>query len=227
MSEAPEVTTISAGIVNCYLLRSGERFVLIDSATRGQRAVVERAIEDAGCSAGDLALIVATHGDPDHIGNCAYLRDKLGGKIGMHRLEAPTAETGDTSKARPHLTGLSKPLFALVGLFFGLRTSDYFTPDVLLENGDDLSEYGLDATVVALPGHSAGSIGVLTAAGDLYCGDLMTNTKQPAANTLADSGKQIRQSIERVRRLGAVTVYPGHGTAFAMADFLRQDGAAE
>ena len=64
--------------------------------------------------------------------------------------------------------------------FFKLKKSDRFQPDVCLEDGDDLREYGFDAQVLHLPGHSNGSIGVLTAGGDLFCGDLLRNWGKPA-----------------------------------------------
>ena len=40
--------------------------------------------------------------------------------------------------------------------------------DLYVEDGYDLSAHGLAAQVVHIPGHSSGSIGVLTAAGDLF-----------------------------------------------------------
>ena len=53
----------------------------------------------------------------------------------------------------------------------GMSRYDSFIPDIILEEGHDLSEHGLDTRVVHLPGHSKGSIGVLTAGGDLFHGD--------------------------------------------------------
>ena len=101
---------------------------------------------------------------------------------------------------------------------FGLRKSDRFTPDVLLADGDDLSVYGLDARILHQPGHTNGSISVLTAGGDLICGDLMTNTGAPQANRLVDDTAEMAASITRARQAGARAVYPGHGKPFAMSE---------
>ena len=46
----------------------------------------------------------------------------------------------------------------------GVGAFEPFSPDVLLQDGQDLGEFGLAATVVHFPGHSPGSVGVLTAA---------------------------------------------------------------
>jgi len=105
-----------------------------------------------------------------------------------------------------------------MGLVFGLPVADRYTPDVLLDDGDSLAEYGIDASVCHLTGHSDGSISVLTADGDLVCGDLMMNTKRPGPTRLVADPSALAASIERVRTLGVRTVYPGHGTPFGIAE---------
>ena len=37
---------------------------------------IEEAFENAGCKPGDLKLVIITHGDLDHTGNCAFLQNK-------------------------------------------------------------------------------------------------------------------------------------------------------
>jgi len=75
----------------------------------------------------------------------------------------------------------------------------------------------VDARILHLPGHTEGSISVLTAGGDLICGDLMTNTRAPQANRLVDDPAEMAASIARAREAGGRTVYPGHGKPFAMS----------
>jgi glyoxylase-like metal-dependent hydrolase (beta-lactamase superfamily II) len=48
-------------------------------------------------------------------------------------------------------------------------------------DGTNLSEYGLDAKVLSIPGHSRDSIGFLATGGDLFYGDLLDNTDFSAA----------------------------------------------
>ncbi len=73
--------------------------------------------------------------------------------------------------------------------------------------------------MIWIPGHSKGSIGVLTASGDLFCGDLLENTKQPAQNSIMDDGAACEDSIKKLAALSIGTVYPGHGAPFPMAQF--------
>ncbi|MDO8987935.1 MAG: MBL fold metallo-hydrolase, partial [Coriobacteriia bacterium] len=94
-------------------------------------------------------------------------------------------------------------------------------PDVLLAEGDELSEYGLDARVLHFPGHSAGSIGILTADGDLFCGDLLINSGEPQRNTIVDEPTDMDASYNRLAALNIQTVYPGHGEPFAFEALQR------
>ncbi len=162
-----------------------------------------------------------THGDFDHSGNAAYLRQAFGAKIAMHRDDAGMGETGDMFVNRKQPNVLIRKL---IPLFTGFGKAERFTPDLLLEEGDDLSPYGFDARVLSIPGHSKGSLGVLTAAGDLFCGDLLTNTDKPALNSLIDDLPAAQASLQRLRELGVGTVYPGHGTPFPMQVMMGEGG---
>jgi len=106
-------------------------------------------------------------------------------------------------------------------MFFKLRDLDRFQPDFYVDEGFDFSEYGFGAKVLELPGHSKGSIGILTAKGDLFCGDLLVNRDQPAKNTLVDDSGALKASVDRLKGLPINTVYPGHGQFFQMELFRR------
>ncbi len=58
------------------------------------RDALEKELENAGCKPGNLQLIVLTHGDTDHAGNCAYLREKYGAQIAMHSDDSGMVERG-------------------------------------------------------------------------------------------------------------------------------------
>jgi glyoxylase-like metal-dependent hydrolase (beta-lactamase superfamily II) len=69
--------------------------VLIDTGGSNKRAKLEKELGGAGCQPGNLKLIVITHGDFDHTGNAAYLREQFGAQIAMHQDDAGMAERGD------------------------------------------------------------------------------------------------------------------------------------
>jgi hydroxyacylglutathione hydrolase len=210
---AQELHPIHASI-HCFLLPARDGFVLVDTGPAMSRRRLVREIERAGFTLDDLRLVVVTHGDVDHIGSCAYLQETFGTQIASHELEARAAETGDMQKARkaePDRFPLIFKLLRPLGRFFD---AEPFTPDILLEDGQSLTEFGVDATILHLPGHSKGSIGVLTAEGDLLCGDLFWNMRRPRLHSLIDDLEQARASVDRLRKLPIRRVYPAHGAPF-------------
>jgi hydroxyacylglutathione hydrolase len=201
------------GRVNCYLIQTAAGHVLIDTGGSNARKALRGGLERAGCMPGSLKLVLLAHGDFDHIGNAAYLRATFGTRIAMHRDDAGMAERGDmfVNRKRPNVLVRS-----LIPVFTGFSAAERFTPDLHLVDGDDLAQYGLEATILSLPGHSKGSVGVLTAAGELFCGDLFENTKGPALNSIMDDPAAAAASIAHLEGLKIGRVYPGHGPPFVM-----------
>jgi hydroxyacylglutathione hydrolase len=213
----PEIKTIRLplplrfGSVNCYLIKTETSYVLIDTGCSNSRAELESGLLGAGCEPGGLKLIVLTHGDFDHSGNAAYLRKEFGAKIAMHRDDSGMVERGDIFGGREKGPFIFK---MLAPIFFRFGRSKRFRPDLYLDDGDGLAEYGLEARVLHIPGHSRGSIAVLTAGGQLFSGDLVVRKNRPVRNSLIDDPAAASASIARMKRLKINTVYPGHGRSF-------------
>ncbi len=223
-----EIKTIDLGGVNCYLVKTGDGgYVLVDSGFSNKRAALEKELANAGCKPGNLKLVILTHGDFDHAGNCAYLQARYGGKLAMHAGDLGMVERGDMSwnrKAKPdEISIVFRILSLFVPLFEKGGTFDTFKPDLTIDEGFDLSSYGFDAQVFHLPGHSKGSIGIVTAGAPsagpaLFCGDLLYNLPGFASiDDLADWNA----SVEKVKKLKIQTVYPGHGKPFPMSRLSR------
>jgi glyoxylase-like metal-dependent hydrolase (beta-lactamase superfamily II) len=60
------------GSVNCYLIKTGLGYILIDTGNSNKQAELEKELEGVGCKPGNLKLIILTHGDFDHIGNAVH-----------------------------------------------------------------------------------------------------------------------------------------------------------
>jgi glyoxylase-like metal-dependent hydrolase (beta-lactamase superfamily II) len=199
------------GYVNGYLLVNGESFFLIDTGGPNNRDAIRQALAEAGCQPGSLKMILLTHGDFDHIGNAAYLRQEYGCRIAMHAADAPMGRDGDMFANRKPPNRIIR---GLLPLFTGFKQTDRFTPDIALDDGTDLSVYGLAASVVSIPGHSRGSIGILTAEGDFFCGDLLENTSGPRLTSLMDDIPAGDASLRLLQTLPINKLYPGHGAPF-------------
>jgi len=212
--------------VNCYLIDVEGGYVLIDTSFPHKRDELDAKLSAAGCGPDDLRLIALTHGDLDHAGNCAHLRRTHHAPIAIHRDDAEIVRSGNMQagrKAKPDRHTLAfRFLSSVSGLLIKIRGKgadfEVFDPDVLLEDGQDLSEYGLAARVVHLPGHSSGSVGILTDAGDLFCGDLLVNVIRPSLHYFIDDLARAEESVRTLSGLGVRTVCPGHGKPFPLGE---------
>jgi hydroxyacylglutathione hydrolase len=219
------IKTITFRSVNCYLIKTKVGYILVDTGFSNQRRNIENALDSAGVQPGNLTLILLTHGDFDHTGNGAYLREKYQSKIAMHKDDLGMVEHGDIFYSRKGRNFIIRTIAKLMLPIFrmNLKKKDHFTPDIYLKEGDDLSEYGFNAQVVYVPGHSKGSIAFITTEGDLFIGDLLENHKKrgPVKGSLIDNSLEFSASIDKLESLPINTVYPGHGNPFQMEDFRR------
>jgi glyoxylase-like metal-dependent hydrolase (beta-lactamase superfamily II) len=153
----------------------------------------------------------------------AYLRRKYGAKIAMHCDESAVTENGDETLSRgkmpPFRRAFTRITIKVLSLLLRPGRFERFSPDLTVDDGYDLSAYGLAAKVVHLPGHSSGSIGILSADGALFCGDLLWNMKRPEAHRIVDDPAALQASVERLKSLKASVICPGHGRPFRAESF--------
>jgi hydroxyacylglutathione hydrolase len=220
------------GSVNCYLLKTdGCGCVLIDCGASSRRRELETELEKSGCGAGSLRLIVLTHGDFDHTGNAAYLQKKFRSSVAVHRFDAGMIERGDIyhNRKRDHYL-FRVPIKIIPEIIFRFGKPERLKADLFVDDGFDLSEFGLNAHVLHIPGHSKGSIGILTGKGELFCGDLLTGWKgldSPRFNRIIDDRAAAEASLEKIKKLKVKVVYPGHGRPFSLDEFLIKQPAAK
>lgn len=221
---AQAVTAIDLGLVRAYLVRCG-RWVLVDTGMPGSEDRIVRAVARAGIDPQhDVGLIVLTHGHADHIGGAPSLRELWHVPIAMHRRDAEMATRGIDPPLRP--TG---PMGRLVALASRAgRSAPAFQPDVLVDDEMDLRCLGLEARILPTPGHTAGSITVLTSGGDALIGDLVIGHAllrgHPRLPYVADDVDLVRQSVHDLLARAPQGVHSAHGRPFSVDDLARWSG---
>ncbi len=200
-----EVKRIKGGTDNCYIVADGKIAILIDTASKPCLDMVI-----AECDKYDLKLIVLTHVHFDHAENAAELSKRYNVPVAISKMDEELFESYDKQPLRSYgLVG-----FVVLGLSLKvLRNTKVERPENLIfaEDGDDLSEYGIYAKIIGLPGHTLGSIGVDVEEKHLFVGDELDNWIRPGVGHLYYDFDAIKESAERVRNLGERTIYYGHG----------------
>ena len=185
------IKRVHCGDVNCHLVQGEQGAILVDT---GRAGYGEKLLPL--CRQWDVRLIVLTHGHLDHVQNAAFLSQQLEVPIAMHRADLELLEDNDCQLMQAHRR-LGRLIQSLSRRGFQDTLLPPFQPDLYLEDGDDLSHFGVNAQVVALPGHTAGSIGLKTEDGALLVGDAMFRLFSPAPALVYADRRQMEDSLSR------------------------------
>jgi glyoxylase-like metal-dependent hydrolase (beta-lactamase superfamily II) len=199
------IERIQCGNGNCYLICEGANAVLVDTS----RTQFKDKILDA-CKNKNVKLIFLTHGHIDHIQNTAYLSTALHVPIAMHQADYELSKNNMLEPMSAHKV-LGKLILGLTVKSFKQDMIPPFEPSVYLQEGDSLEKFGVQATVIELPGHTKGSIGLRVGETDIIVGDALMNMFRPSKSLLYGDRKMMEKSVERLNRIRYETVYFGHG----------------
>lgn len=199
-----KIHRIASGNVNCYIVADNDKAILIDT---GRKKYCEKILER--CKKFHVSLIVLTHGHMDHCQNAAYLAEALHIPIAINKNDMDLI-TDNRKQSLLAKTLLGKIVLSVSLSSFEMDSLEVFDPIIYLKNGDDLSEYGIAAKVVELPGHTKGSIGV-EIEDNLFVGDALMNMFYPTASMLYVDEQEMLLSAKYISELGEKTIYFGHG----------------
>jgi glyoxylase-like metal-dependent hydrolase (beta-lactamase superfamily II) len=208
------IERIQIAETNCYLLCGKDGLVMIDPGPTGGAERVIAGVKAAGVEPGYVRLLLASHGHLDHYGATPAVKSWCGAPVAAH-VDEPAFSQDRRNALPPAGTARGSIVRWFYLLLSPLARFEPLEADVLLEDGADLAEYGLDARVMVAPGHSPGSLAVVTAEGDAFVGDLFVNYTVPSQPLYVLDREAWQQSYERVRALEPRMVYVGHGEPFA------------
>jgi hydroxyacylglutathione hydrolase len=177
---------------NCYIVGSEatREGLVIDPG--GNAEDILKAITDSGL---DIKIIVLTHGHSDHIAALYDIQDSTGAEAAIH------ADDADFLRGRGSFSTM-----------FGISYKTPEPPDRLLHDGDMIDIGGRHFSVVHTPGHTPGSICLLSD-DKVFTGDTLL---YHGIGTTLMPGSSRRQLIDSIHtRLMVLPddtiIYPGHG----------------
>ena len=170
---------------NAYLVSGADASILIDAGWDGEADHAERMAAVAEAGAAPLSRVILTHRHADHAGGALRLREAAGVPLACHPLERAVIE--------------------------GERLGGAGV-DEAVEGGERYDLGGLTAEVLFAPGHTLGCLAVyVPERGALFASDtvmaISTAVVRPEEGDLA----QYEATLERLREVGAATIYAGHG----------------
>ncbi|WP_265111204.1 MBL fold metallo-hydrolase [Halosolutus halophilus] len=209
--------------INWYVVEEGDALTVVDAGLPGHWQLLVEGIERLGYTLGDVAAILITHGDLDHVGFAEWLRQAADAPVWIHPADVQRANT--VSRSLPPI-GFLKELWRPSAFAYfvevvrsGVGSVPQLTAFEIFEDGDDLDVPG-HPTVIHLPGHTAGSSAFYLSDRDvLFCGDaLMTYNVRTGRHTeptvlppIHYDAEKARSSIRKLDSCGEVVLLSGHG----------------
>jgi len=225
-TSGPTLHRIRLRASNCYLL-IGDGAVLVDSGLKGEGDSILNAMASRGVRPQDLRLILLTHGHADHAGAASEIAVATGAPVALRAEDSRWVSVGLQVPAPP-VTRWARLISRLLSARFmqGVMPAVRFAPDVVLTAAElTLAAYGVAATVVHTPGHTAGSVSILLEDGRALVGDLAMNGLPsspfiPTPPIVAQDPALVARSWKTIHERGATTVFPGHGFSFSWASLV-------
>jgi glyoxylase-like metal-dependent hydrolase (beta-lactamase superfamily II) len=239
--EAIAIPLPHIGSVNAWLL-PGDPVTLIDTGPRSAEALaaLEAGLRIRGLALEDIELVIGTHHHHDHVGLAATIKRRSGARIAVldraadygRRYSEHVAEERRFALELMRAHGIPPELEPPVTTFWDYidATSESFSTDVRLVDGDAIVAGGRELRVISRPGHSASDTLLVDRRGrTAFVGDHLLATITPNTEIRPTAGPAPSRSRPRVTYLEGLKLtarmpldclFTGHGPAVTSAPEL-------
>lgn len=197
LSGQPFMTTYGiVGYSTVVLVEDEDRRILFDCGSRGCSVQLKAALASAGLTPADVTDVVISHIHFDHVGNLPLFTNA--------RILVSPAEWENAQSSPDEYHCLATCVY--------IKDSGRLA---FVSEGDHLTE---SVSVLALPGHTMGLIGLLCGPDTVLCSDAIKNRFElwEGLEPMTVDPDMSRRTMDRIRSLARV-IYPGHDCPLDLA----------
>jgi len=215
-------------VMNNYLFKIPNGYMAIDTGYAGYFGRFCKGLKEKNIELKKIRYIFLTHAHDDHAGFLEKLLQATDASTIVHKDSPQRLALGHNLSIGGCPTAFAKAFFSCLRIA-GKGKHEFPAVDVSGRaivwdgNGQPLRERGIPLDILALPGHTADSIGLLSDDGDLFCGDAAMNGFPSIKRTTIwiENLKDYTGSWDSMIRSNAKTIYPSHGRLFPVSDLIR------
>jgi glyoxylase-like metal-dependent hydrolase (beta-lactamase superfamily II) len=206
LTVTPNLTMLTVNGWQLYAWRDGDSVTLIDTGAPGSGADIVTAVHG-------VERIVLTHGHADHTGSAAELHESTGASVMAGEGDAAVIR-GEAEMPPAVFEDWEIPIYERVSA--GLPHVAAPVPVDRELNDGDILDFGGGAHILAIPGHTEGSVAVyLPEHGVLFAGDTIANVGSVILGAFNQDRARTVASFRRLSALDVETACFGHGEPIA------------
>ncbi len=190
------ILNVGYSSTNYYILADAKPRLLIDVGFAGTLPKLQHELKRTNIQLTDIKHLLATHYHPDHAGLAVELQG-MGIKLIVVDIQqaAIDAVQGDPKLAKQYSPYAKKSAITIT----------------LDESRAFLATLGIQAEIIATPGHSDDSITLITDDGAAFIGDL-----HPPILAGEENQHVLQSSWDAIRAHNGKHIYPGHGPNYPL-----------
>lgn len=219
MSKKENIIKLNLGGSNSYLIQGKAGYLLVDTGLRGALNKIKRQLYPLGIDISEITHILITHDHYDHTGGLAELKLATNAQVIIHEAELKD-NSSNVNKSNRFFRGFVKVFGSLTPKG---KPEEKIKPDIILKGDMDIRKMGFSANIIHTPGHTPGSVCLVTDEGECCVGDtlfsIFPGTHYPI---IVFDRKILADSYRKLNKLGCNIYYPGHGDPITKENFTKR-----
>ncbi len=211
-----DVIILNLGFNKLQLLKGKDGYIQMDAGYRWDIKRYLKLLKKNNIKPDEIKLIIVNHAHADHAGGLKKLKKITNAKILVHEEDADYIRKGVSSKVAPR-TLLTKILEWTMPESF--KNYDPIEPDIVIKDNYSLEDFGVKAKVIHTPGHTAGTISLITEKGTAFigcCAQGFPLRLFPGPPSVAQDIDLVYTSWQRIIDEGATEAFISHGKSISV-----------